>query len=85
MRRTILLAVGLMLCFSLPAFSQSVLILDKDHNKTFVDPEGAGFVDATYGVKKALDECGYTYKVMYSFPSDLGPYDIIFLVMGTYC
>ena len=78
-------AVGLVLCFAAPVFSQSILIWDKDHNKLFPDPEGAGNVDATYGVKKALTNLGYTYTVSYTLPSDLSSYDIVFVIMGVYC
>jgi hypothetical protein len=76
------LVVGLALCFTLPAFSQSILIWDKDHNKTFSDPEGAGMVDATYGIKKALTENGYTFTTVTALPSNLNPYDIIFTILG---
>ena len=79
------IAVGLVLCLAAPAFSQSILVWDKDHNKLFPDPEGAGNVDATYSVKKTLNNLGYTHTVTYSLPADLSPYDIIFVIMGVYC
>jgi hypothetical protein len=79
------LAMGLALCFTVPAYSQSILVWDKDHNLKFQDPEGAGLVDATYGVKKALTENGYTHTAVTTLPADLTPYDIIFVIMGTYC
>ena len=85
MKRTFLLAAGLALCMALPAFSQSILVWDKDHNKTFQDPEGAGLVDETYGIKKALTENGYSFTAVQSLPSDLTPYDVIFVIMGVYC
>jgi len=80
------LAVGLMLCLAAPAFSQTILVWDKDHNKTFADPEGAGMKDATFGITKALTDCGYTdTTVSTSLPPDLSSYDIIFVIMGVYC
>ena len=79
------IAVGLVLCLAAPVFSQSIFVWDKDHNKLFPDPEGAGQKDATYGVTKALTDCGYTYTTSTSLPPDLSSYDIIFVVMGTYC
>ncbi len=79
------LAAGLIFCLAAPAFSQSILVWDKDHDKLIPDPEGTGDVDATYGVTKALDDCGYTYTKVTQLPADLGRYEIIFLVMGTYC
>ena len=86
MRKLILLMVVGMLCFSAPiALSQDILVIDKDHNKTFPDPEGAGYVDATYGVTKALDDCGYAYTKVNGFPVDISRHDIVFIVMGTYC
>jgi hypothetical protein len=82
---TLLMVVGL-LCFSAPiALSQDILVVDKDHNKTFPDPEGAGNVDATYGVTKALDDCGYAYTKVDNFPGDISRFDIMFIIMGTYC
>lgn len=77
--------IGLMCLFTAPVFAQDILVWDKDHNKTFPDPEGAGAVDATYGVTKALDACGETYVTSMTLPTDLTPYNIIFIVMGTYC
>ena len=79
------LVVGLALCFAVPAYSQEILVWDKDHNLKFQDPEGAGLVDATYGVKKALTENGYTFPAVLSLPADLSPYDLVFVIMGTYC
>jgi hypothetical protein len=83
--RYLWLVVGLALCFTVPAFSQSILVFDKDHNRTFPDPEGAGLKDATYGVTKALTENGYTFTTVTTLPSNLNPYDIIFVIMGVYC
>ena len=85
MKRTFLLAACLALCTAWPAFSQSILVWDKDHDKLFQDPEGAGLVDETYGIKKALDANGYSYTVVKTLPSDLTPYDIVFVIMGAYC
>lgn len=86
MRWTVpLLAAGLLFCLALPAFSQTILVWDKDHNTMFVDPEGAGSVDATYGVRKALSDNGYDYRVMSALPADLSPFKTILVVMGTYC
>lgn len=86
MRRCIpWVAAGLILCLTAPVFSQSIFVWDKDHSKLFIDPEGAGQVDASYGVTKALTDCGYTFTSSTVLPSDLDPYDIIFVVMGVYC
>jgi len=66
------------------AYSQSILVWDKDHELLITDPEGAGMVDATYGITKALTDCGYAHSVTNSIPSDLSPYDILFIIMGNY-
>jgi hypothetical protein len=76
---------GLICCLVAPAFSQSILVWDKDHNKLFLDPETSVSVDATYGIKKALDANDYTYDVSLTLPADLSAYQIIFVIMGTYC
>lgn len=76
---------GLVLCLATPVFSQTILVWDKDHNKKFQDPEGAGLVDATYGIQKALTANGYSFTTLTYLPADLGPYDIIFVIMGVYC
>jgi len=78
-------AACLVLCLAAPAFSQSILVWDKDHNKTFLDPESGVGVDATYGIKKALDDNSYAYTASLTLPADLTPYHIIFVIMGTYC
>lgn len=80
-----LLVAGLVLGLAAPALSQSILVWDKDHNNLFADPEGGGNVDATYGVTKALDALGYTYDVTLVPMPDLSGYDILMLIMGTYC
>ena len=60
MRLTIfILAAAFAVSLAAPAFSQSILVCDKDHDLLFHDPEGAGNVTATYGVTKALDDNGY--------------------------
>jgi hypothetical protein len=83
--RSILLTLGFMLALAMPAFPQSILVWDKDHDQLFPDPEGAGEVDATYGITKALDALGYTYDMTTATLPDLEGYDILFLIMGTYC
>jgi hypothetical protein len=81
----LILAAAIVVFMAAPAFSQTIYIWDKDHNKLFSDPEGGGQVDASYGIKKALDNNGYTYTFGTTLPTDLSPYDVIFVVMGTYC
>ncbi|MBU0756124.1 MAG: hypothetical protein KJ645_13355 [Planctomycetes bacterium] len=86
MRRCIPWLVMGLLCFiALPAFSQNILVWDKDHNKLFQDPEGAGPKDPTYGITKALNDNGYAYTVTTAASPNLNNYDILFLVMGVYC
>ncbi|MHC4941459.1 MAG: hypothetical protein ACYTG7_00415 [Planctomycetota bacterium] len=86
MRRVIpWLVVGCLCLIAMPAYSQNILVWDKDHDLKFQDPEGAGSVTALYGTTKALDDNGYTYNVSKTLPSDLTPYDILMIVMGTYC
>lgn len=86
MRRVLpLMVVALVFCLAAPVFSQSILIWDKDHNKMFADPEGAGSVDATYGVKKALTDIGYEFDAVNALPANLTRFDIIFVIMGVYC
>lgn len=86
MRRIVPWVAVVFLCFlATTAFSQDILVWDKDHDQKFPDPEGAGNVDATYGVTKALDACGETYIKVTDLPTDLAPYKIIFIVMGMYC
>ena len=80
-----LLVASLVLGFAVPAQSQSILVWDKDHNNLFPDPEGGGYVDATYGITKALDRLGYTYDVTTSPTPDLSGYHILFIIMGVYC
>jgi len=82
-----LLAIMTALAFLLApmALSQSILVWDKDHNLTFQDPEGGGQVDATYGVTKALTANGYTFTKVTTLPADLSPYNILFVIMGSYC
>jgi len=84
-RITVALVAGLIFLLAPVAFSQDILVWDKDHGKLFQDPEGAGLVDASYGVTKALTDCGYTFDVTTSPNPNLGAYDILFLIMGTYC
>lgn len=86
MRNTIpWLVLGLFLSLASIASSQNILLWDKDHGKVFLDPEGAGPVDASYGIEKALIQNGYGFTQTKSLPSDLNPYQIIFVVMGIYC
>lgn len=81
----IIIAAVLSVFLVAPAFSQSILVCDKDHDLLFHDPEGAGNVTATYGITKALDDNGYAYTKVAGIPTDLSPYDIVFLVMGALC
>lgn len=80
-----LLTAGLVLGLAVPAMTQSILVWDKDHDQLFLDPEGAGNVTATYGITKALDDLGCTYDVTTSILPDLTGYDLLLLIMGTYC
>ena len=79
------IVTGLLISVATPAFSQDILVWDKDHDKLFFDPDGAGMVDATFGVTRALDACGETYDEGSTLPADLTPYNIIFIVMGNLC
>lgn len=82
---TFVLAAAVVGFFAAPGLSQEIYVWDKDHDLKFTDPEGGGQVDATYGVKKALDACGLPYTFGTTIPSDLSIYDILFVVMGSYC
>lgn len=67
-----------------PGLSQSIYVWDKDHDKTFPDPEGSFPVDATYGISKALNNLGYAFDYGTAVP-DFSNYDIVFVIMGVYC
>lgn len=86
MRVTIILPIiGLLAIVAMPASSQSIIVWDRDHDQMIADPEGAGYVDATYGITNALDDLGYAYDVTVELEPDLSGYDVLFLIMGTYC
>jgi hypothetical protein len=86
MRLPILLLMTAVVAFcAAPAFSQSIFVWDKDHDKLFADPEGGGNVDATYGVTKALTANGFTFTESATLPGNINSYDILFVIMGTYC
>lgn len=79
------IVIGLLFSITTPVLSQDILVWDKDHDKMFFDPDGAGMVDATFGITRALDTCGETYDESSTLPVDLTPYSIIFIVMGNLC
>lgn len=86
MKRAVLLLIVGAVCLMTPAaLTQTILVWDKDHDKKINDPEGAGMVDATYGVSKALTDCGYAHQVVKTLPYDYMTADILFVIMGTYC
>ncbi len=82
---TLIMTAAVLFCVAAPASAQSILVWDKDHNKKFNDPEGGGQVDATYGITKALTANGYTFTTTTTLPGNLSPYNVIFVIMGTYC
>jgi hypothetical protein len=82
---TFVLAAVIVGFFAAPALAQSILIWDKDHNLLFYDPDGSGLITAVDGIERALTANGYAFTTETTLPSDLGPYDVIFVIMGTYC
>lgn len=77
--------IALVYLLATPLHSQDILVWDKDHDMLFYDPDGAGMVDASFGVTRALDACGETYDTSNTLPSDLASYRIIFIIMGNAC
>lgn len=67
--------------------AQEILIWDHDlgEENLFNDPEGAGYVGCEFGIERALEHNGYTYKTLTNLPKDLSPYDVIFVTIGWFC
>ncbi len=71
----------------LPCDSLNMLILKKSERADFNNPDIESptrddRVQCDYGIGKALAENGYTFETVEKMPSDLKPYDVIFVILG---
>lgn len=64
---------------------QEILVFDNDLGDTFPNPDGGGTVGCEYAVENALADNGYSTTTYTFLPTNLDPYDGIFIVMGAYC
>jgi hypothetical protein len=82
-------AVITLMTLGLAGLAQTQQILIWDHDKgadnMFYDPEGSGYVGCEYGIQRALSQNGVAATTLLYLPTDLSPYDAIFIVMGWYC
>jgi len=76
----------LALIFLIPTllYSANVLIWEYDTLDIFYDPVRAESVDCPHNIEKALIDNGHTYETYPYLPSDLTPYDVVFVTTGWY-
>ena len=70
-----------------PCGSLNLLILKKSERADFNNPDIESptrfdRVQCDYGIGTALADNGYTYTTVDMMPSDLTPYDVIFVILG---
>lgn len=82
--RFFLMAV-IILAFTSPVMSQTVLIWDNDNNSHYSDPETGALVSSEYGLQQALTANNINYTTVTYLPGDLSDYDIVFVELGIYC
>jgi len=72
------------LLFILPifVFAANVLIWEKDSLDTFYDSQVGGTVDTPYWVQQTLTALGHTHATVNTLPSNLAPYDAVFVLLG---
>jgi hypothetical protein len=59
-----------------------MLVWDNDNWKTFVNPEGGGYVGCEHGIVKALADNGHSATVVNTLPASLAGHEAIFIVLG---
>lgn len=74
----------LIIILLIPAFlySAHILIWEYDTLDIFFDPMVGDSVSCPHWIQKALDDNGHTHETYPQMPSDLSPYDAIFVTTG---
>jgi len=68
-----------------PLYGQNIYIYDRDLGDTYPDPVTSQPVGCEEAIRIALDQNGFSYDIATTLPADLNPYDLLFIVMGSYC
>lgn len=83
MVRFVLLACTLMF-FTLPLQAEHVFIWNYDDDDVFYCDEYGGTIDCSYWIEQTLTFNDHTFVTDTSLPSDLSPYDVVFVTTGWY-
>ncbi len=60
----------------------NVLIWEYDAADIFYDPQLGRSVDCPYWLEQSLTANGHTYTTTNTLPSDLSPYQVVFVTLG---
>lgn len=61
-----------------------VLVADYAGGYTFDDPDGGGQISSEEPLLNALDVLGHSHTLRTNLPDDLSPYDVVFVLLGTF-
>lgn len=77
-------AAALVLLFALPLCASNVFVWNYDDEDVFYCDEYGDEVDCAYWIEQTLLYNGHTCSVDTELPSDLSPYDVVFVETGWY-
>ena len=74
--------MGVLLFIPMLAIAANVLIWEKDALDTFYDSQVGLTIDTPYWVEQTLSALGHTYTTVATLPTNLDPYDVVFVMLG---
>ncbi len=83
-RRAALPALVLLSAMVLPLSAADVYVWNFDDEDVFYCSEAGSTVDCAYWIEETLDAAGHSVTTGTTLPSDLGPYDVVFVTLGWY-
>jgi len=85
MRFKIGLAIALLLTLVYSGFAFNAFVWDHENISHFPDPENGTSVGSDYAISQNLSAIGIDYDMADDLPTALGEYDVVFVLLGTFC
>ncbi|OGC41314.1 hypothetical protein A2Y85_07965 [candidate division WOR-3 bacterium RBG_13_43_14] len=64
------------------ALAANVLVWEYDSLDTFYDSQAGGTIDTPYWIQQTLTALGHAHTTTSTLPSNLAPYDAVFVLLG---
>lgn len=85
MRFKIVLVTMLLLTVVYSGFAYNAFVWDHENISHFPDPETGESVGSEYAISQTLAAIGIDYEMGNDLPATLDQYDVVFVLLGTFC